>query len=224
MVVEGCDVEETCLTGVEEEVVFLDSCASKALFILKDQSCLETFQHRIDHVKTTKAGETVETQGEGSYGDFTGVRVCNGAIKNLIGAGYLRRMGYGLLLLSVPKIVVLASLEVVIVAEYHENGMPFVLLSDLLDLPDISTDEGVEAMFSDDMGEDPVELLHRRAVHVSRSVLVEAYRRQAISGTKLGRKHMSKSFTKKLSKVLCKGCALSKRYTERPSQTNRWNN
>jgi hypothetical protein len=52
MVVEECDVEETCLT-VEEEVVFLDSCASKALFILKDQSCLEIFQHRIDYVKTS---------------------------------------------------------------------------------------------------------------------------------------------------------------------------
>jgi hypothetical protein len=87
--------------------------------------------------------------------------------------------------------------------------MPYVSLSDLLDLPDIS-DEGVEVLFSDDMGEDPIELLHRRAVHFSRSVLVEAYRRQAISGTKLGMKHLSKSFVKSLSKCLCRWCAVSK--------------
>ena len=36
------NIEEACLS--EEEVyVFLDSCASSTLFIIRDQSCLESF-------------------------------------------------------------------------------------------------------------------------------------------------------------------------------------
>lgn len=205
------EVGEVYLTGAdEEEVVFLDSCASKALFILRDQSCLERFQHQVNYIKTTKEGETVETQGEGSHGDFNGVRVCNGAVKNLIGARYLRRMGYGLLLLAVPKIVVLSSLEVVIVAQYHEDGMLYVSLAELLELPDISDDNGViVALLSDDMGEEPLELLHRRAVHFNKPVLVEGFKRMAIKDTKLVEVEdiSLRRFVKSLSKCLCKGCA-----------------
>jgi hypothetical protein len=214
----GRDVEidvvldlESCLSDdVSEEVVFLDSCATKTLFILRDQSWLEFFTHEVGHIKTTKAGETVTTQGVGNFRDFKGVRVCNDAVKNLIGAGYLRQMGYGLMLLSVPKIVRLDNMEVVLVAEYHENGMPYVELVDLLDLPNIISEQGgEEVLLTDDMGEDQLDLLHRRAAHFSRSVVIEAYRRRLISGTGLQRKHLSKTYQKK-NKCLCKACALSK--------------
>lgn len=123
----------------EDGLVFLDSCASKKLFIVRDQSCLEKFTHDISSVQTTKTGSTLETQGTGSFKDWSEVRVCNDAIKNIIGAGYLRSMGYGLSLLRVPRIVNLDSgEEVVIDVEYAANGMPFASLQNLLHLPDIS--------------------------------------------------------------------------------------
>ena len=37
-----CNIEEACLSE-EEGDVFLDNCASSKLFIIRDQSCLESF-------------------------------------------------------------------------------------------------------------------------------------------------------------------------------------
>jgi hypothetical protein len=185
-VVSSDIILESFLTGDDsEEVVFLDNSATKNLFITRDQSCLESFTHMVGHIKTTKVDETVTTQGVGNFENFREVRVCNNAVKNLIDAGYLRRMGYGLMWLEVPKIVRLVdNMEVVLVAEYHENGMPYVQLADLLYLPNIISEQGgEEALLPDDRGGDPLELLHRRAAHFSRSVVIEAYRRQLINGT-----------------------------------------
>ena len=47
-------------------------------------------------------------------------------------------MGYGLQLLRVPRVVRLCDGVEVIMAAYFESGMPYVELSELLRLPDIS--------------------------------------------------------------------------------------
>ena len=40
----------------DDEYVYLDSCASKHLFILSDQSCLESFVYSGGSIQTTRAG------------------------------------------------------------------------------------------------------------------------------------------------------------------------
>jgi hypothetical protein len=54
------------LTDVSD-LVFLDSCASKRLFIVQDQSRLETFDHVIGSINLTKKYSSVVTQGVGTY-------------------------------------------------------------------------------------------------------------------------------------------------------------
>jgi hypothetical protein len=215
----GADELETAFhTDAFDNMIFLDSCASKKLFLLKDQSFLDRFVHSTGYIQTTKSGTAgqLETQGTGSTGAWTDITVCNDAVKNLVGAGYLRKMGYGLLLLHVPKIVRLSDREVVVlVCEYSDNGMPFVSLRDLLLLPDISdsyggSNSGEMVMFSDQMNQDAFDLLHRRAAHVSESVLIEAFKHQTIEGTGLGRQHLSNRFKKRITKVICNGCARGK--------------
>jgi hypothetical protein len=165
-------------------------------------------------IQTTKAGASLATQGTGSFKGWKEVRVCNDAIKNIIGAGYLRSMGYGLSLLRVPRIVELdTGEETAIDVEYASNGMPFASLQDLLHLPNISQrhEEGEsEVLFSDNMGEDEVELLHRRTGHYSRSVLLEGYRRMLFIGSGLRRQHLSNKYKKNFKKVLCSGCVKGK--------------
>ena len=60
------------------------------------------------------------------------------AVKNICSAGILRKMGYGLQLLRVSRVVRLCDGVEVIMAAYSESGMPYVGLSELLYLPDIS--------------------------------------------------------------------------------------
>jgi hypothetical protein len=203
--------EEEVLHSEFEERVYLDSCASKNLFLVKDQSELEVFSHESGAIGTTRAGASLETQGIGSFKDWKGIRVCNDAVKNLVSGGALRAMGYGLWLLHVPRIVKMSNpMDTVLTAEYSENGMPFVNLRELLHLPDLTKETQELAMLSDDMGVDKLNLLHRRLTHVSKSVLLEAYRRMLFEGSGLTRDYLSKKAQKAVSKFLCGGCAKGK--------------
>ena len=122
----------------DDEYVYLDSCASKHLFILRDQSFLESFVYSGGSIQTTRADAVLSCLGSGKCGDWLDIRVCNDAVKNICSAGLLRDMGYGLQLLRVPRVVRLIDGEEVLTAKYSESGMPYVGLSDLLHLPNIS--------------------------------------------------------------------------------------
>jgi hypothetical protein len=67
-----------------------------------------------------------------------------------------------------------------------------------------------EVHLTDRFHPEPLEILHKRAGHASKSILVEGHRRQAFVGGGLGREHMSKKCLKSLKAHLCKMCALAK--------------
>ena len=208
--------DEVCLTeDWSEQLVFLDSCAGEKLCLLKNQSCLEDFTHATGKIQTTKSGTEglLETQGMGSYGDWKDITICNNAIKNLVGGGYLRAMGYGLSLLHVPKIVRLSDGEVVLVAEYAPgNGMPYVPIRDLLELPNIgySAVMCTEVMLSDNVGINPLELIHMRTAHCAEGILIEGFKRMMFTGSGLTRSDITKKAARERKKHLCRGCALGK--------------
>ena len=85
---------------------------------------------------------------------------------------------YGLMLLLEPKIVRLNDQSVVLTEKYYaQNGMPYVLLWDLLSLPDLLVEESMEqVLLSDKIEIDSLELLRMRCGHVSKSKLREAFR------------------------------------------------
>ena len=132
-----CNSPEELHTVGDDEYVYLDSCASKSLFIVRDQSVLESFVYSGSSIQTTRADAQLTCLGSGRFKDWTDIRVCNDAVKNICSAGILRKMGYGLQLLRVPRVVRLCDGVEVIVAAYSESGMPYVGLSELLHLPDI---------------------------------------------------------------------------------------
>ncbi len=106
-------------------------------------------------------------------------------------------MGYGLSLLRVPRVVRLLDEEAVLTASYADNGMPYVSLIDLLDLPNLNLSDNIgvsteEVHFSDNMDADPVDLLHDRCGHFSKVKLLEAHRHMLFTGSGLSRRHLSK--------------------------------
>ena len=118
----------------------------------------------------------------------TDIRVCNDAVKNT-----LHKMGYGLQLLRCPFVVRLCDGVKVLIAAYSESGMPYVGLSELLHLPDISKCDKVDEVFlSDRVLSDPIELLHLRCGHVSKSKLLEGFKHMLFTGSRLSRQHLSK--------------------------------
>ena len=99
-------------------------------------------------------------------------------------------MGYGLQLLHVPRVVRLCDGVEAIIAAYSESGMPYVGQSELLHLPDISRCDGVdEVLLSDRMQMDPIELLHLRCGHDSKSKLLEGFKHMLFTGSGLSRQH-----------------------------------
>ena len=77
----------------------------KRLFILRDQSFLESFVYSGGSIQTIRADALLSCLGSGKYGDWLDIRVCNDAVKNIYSAGLQRDMGYGLQLLRVPRVV-----------------------------------------------------------------------------------------------------------------------
>ena len=125
----------------------------------------------------------------------------------------MREMGYGLQLLHVPRVVRLCDHEDGITATYSDSGIPYVGLSDILHLSNISRDSvhlSDEVLLSDQVNCDPLELLHLRFGHVSKSKLLEAHRHILFTGSGLSRKHLSERFTKSVSGHLCISCAKTK--------------
>jgi hypothetical protein len=168
MLQEESDISEGAFMSEENDVVFLDSCASKRLFIVRDQSFLQNFVYSAGSIQTTRTDAQLASLGTGSYGDWKDIRVCNGAVENICSGEILSDMGYGLSLLRVPRVVRL----LVLIASYAENGMPFVSLVDLLDLPNLTVSDKTgesseEVHLSDNMDADPVDLLHDRCGHFS---------------------------------------------------------
>ena len=109
-------------------------------------------------IQTTRAGVQLNCLGTGKFRDWLDIRVCNDAVKNICFAGLLRDMGYGVQLLNVPRVVRLCDHEEVITATYSDSGVPYVGLSEILHLPNISQDSvqlSEEVLLSDQVMCDP---------------------------------------------------------------------
>ena len=144
----------------DDGYVFFYSCASKRLFIVKDQSALESFVYSGGSIQTTQVGVQLSCSGPGKFKDWKEIRVCHDAVKNICSAGVLREMGYGLQLLRVPRVVRLVDGMEVLTASYSENGMPFVGLVELLNLANINNGDTVEEVhLTDKRHADPLDLM-----------------------------------------------------------------
>ena len=172
---------------------------------------LETFNYETNTIGLTRAGASLTSQGTGNYRDWKNIRVCNESVKNIASAGALRKMEYGLMLMRIPRIVRLSDEEMVLVATYAENGMPYVSVTDLLNLPDLTVGENSEEVhLSDRTDADPLELLHQRCGHFSKGKLLEAFRNMLFTGSGLNRRHLSKKARRFWKRHLCKSCAKAK--------------
>jgi len=219
MFAEQFDDDEVNFVDPAEEIIYLDSCASSKLFIVRDQSFLETFTYVEGSIQRTKKDSLLETQGVGEFGDWKAIKVSHDAVKNIISAGILREKGYGLTLLRIPRVVELDTGKQVLVGLYNStSGMPYVNLHDILHLPNWTVHDDLhfvsrrsdEVNFLDDMGVDRIDQLHFRTGHVSKPKLLEGYRHMLFTGSGLNRNHLSKSAKKRIDKWLCKSCARAK--------------
>ena len=118
----SCNNDDEVNMAEDDEYVYLDSCATKRLFILRDQSCLESFVYSGGSIQTTRAGVQLNCLGTGKFKDWLYIRVCNDAVKNICSAGLLRDTEYGLQLLHVPRVIRLCDHEEVITATYSDSG------------------------------------------------------------------------------------------------------
>ena len=84
------------IVAKDDEYVYVDSCASNRLYILRDQSFLESFVYSGGLIQTTRANAHLSCLGPGKYPDLSGIRVCNDAVQNICSAGLLSDMGNGL--------------------------------------------------------------------------------------------------------------------------------
>ncbi len=202
---DSCVSEEVLHTS--DEPVYLDSCASNKLFIVKDRNFLHTVKKEDGNIQTTRAGSSLHYEETGGFGDWTDIKICPGSVKNICSGGILRSHGYGLQLLNKPTVVRLDTGETVLEATYSSNGMPYVNLQEILDLPNLTMLE--EVYLSDKVHEDPLEMLHKRCGHVSKHKLIEAFKHRLFTGSGLTRRHLSKKSLRKM-KGICKACAKSK--------------
>jgi hypothetical protein len=120
-----------------KEIIFLDSCASKGLLIVNNSNVLDGMDSTVGVINLTKKGSSMATQGSGSKGSWHGITVCEDSVKNIFAIDRQKNAGYGQVQLEDNHIVDLQTRESVLKCK-HKNGMPYILLSDLSSLPDIS--------------------------------------------------------------------------------------
>ena len=70
-----CNSAEDFHTVVNDEYVYLDRCASKSLFIVRDQSVLESFVYCGSSIQTTRADAQLTCLGSDRFKDiYTGLQ------------------------------------------------------------------------------------------------------------------------------------------------------
>ena len=68
----------------DDEYVYLNRCASERLFILRDQSCLESFVYSEGPFQTTRAGVQLYCLWAGKFRDWLDLCICNDAVKKSV--------------------------------------------------------------------------------------------------------------------------------------------
>ena len=112
MIEEEDDTSEfVSLVSRENQLVFIDSCASQKLFIVASANHLQRIDSTVRAgINLTKKSAVMEVTGTWSHGDWSDVKVCPESRKNICSTSCLQAMGYGLILLDkVSSIVVCRS-------------------------------------------------------------------------------------------------------------------
>jgi hypothetical protein len=117
--------------------IFLDSCASTGLLIVRDANLLDHMNTSAGTINLTKKGSSMSTQGVGTKGSWQGITVCGDSVKNICAVDRLKTAGYGLVQLQEDHVVDLETEEQLLQC-FHHKGMPFVLLTDFFQLLDKS--------------------------------------------------------------------------------------
>ena len=199
------NVVEDVRMAEDDGYVFLDSCASKTTLYCKRSVC----SRRVDSDYMSRS--TIVLLRIGKFKDWKEIRVCHDAVTNICSAGMLREMGYGLQLLRVPRVVRLVDGMEVLTASYIKNGMPFVGLVELLNLPNINNGEILEEVhLTGKCHADPLGLLQERCGHFSKVKLSEAFKHMLFTGSGLVRRYLTRGYKKTISRHLCKSCAKAK--------------
>lgn len=80
--------------SIEEQLVFIDSCASQKLFIVADASYVERVDLTVrSSINLTNKSAIMEVTGTGSYGDWRDVKICPESRKNIFSTSRLQVMG-----------------------------------------------------------------------------------------------------------------------------------
>ena len=84
----------------------------------------------------------------------------------------------------------------VLIAASAKNSMPYMVLPYMLNLPNLNKLEMQlenEVLLSHKLHDDPLDILHMRGGHVSKSKLIEGFRDMLFTGSGYSRSHLSKS-------------------------------
>jgi hypothetical protein len=131
----------TTTTHNTSQRIYVDSCASKGLCIVKDAGVLDKVtKHHTTQINLTKKGASMTTQGEGCIGTWDGITICEDSQKNIIAVDRLKQAGYGLVQLRDDHIVDLDTQEELIKCGQNK-GMPYVMMHDLFALNDKSNSQ-----------------------------------------------------------------------------------
>jgi len=202
--------------SAEDQLVFIDSCASQRLFIVASADYLQCVDSTVrSGINLTKKSAVMEVTGTGSHGDWLDVKVCPESRKNICSTSRLQAMGYGLILLDKVEIVRLDNRAVVLSGQLI-RGMPCVSLEDLWRLRCLTSEVN---NLSDKMDVDELDLLHDRAGHFNNGALIEGHKRLLFTGSGLKAQHLRR----KVKRCLCSWCARAKitRVSFRPREEPR---
>jgi hypothetical protein len=189
--------------------MFVDTCASTRLLIVIDANELDHVEVVRSSINLTRAGASMNTEGVGRKNAWDNISVCPDSVKNICSLDRLKEAGYGLKLLEENWIVNRKTEEKILLCTTL-NGMPYVDLYDFFNLPDLTQSSVPSVHLSDNVGLDPLDLLHARTGCVSQPKLLEAHRLRLFTDSGLTRGHLSKKAKKRIDKYLCKHCARAK--------------
>ena len=144
----------------------------------------------------------MEVTHQGSCNDWNNILVSPESRRNICSAEKLLQHGYGLSLMKTASVIRLYDMAVVWKCEKY-NGMPWIPISTLLELPfcDGTNVNEVNHLTDNVTDANMLELLHARTGCTSHRKLTEAYRKNLLSKT--------------IKTCLCKSCASRSKITRR---------
>ena len=198
----------------QDQVAFIDSCASNAMAILRVPSgdaSAECNRYRLGDKHLNSAalnGTPIRVFATGDIGDWKNILFSSNVSRNLISSKRLNNMGYSVNLFDGIQVINSFSKEVVLRNTEEFNGMPYLPLKDLLALPNIRKEMSVSNISDKNPLMSALNLLHERCGHYNEGTLVEGHKRALIEGTGLKREDLVKR--KGGWKNLCSVCARAK--------------